>query len=89
MLSFVGFAFNPFKAILDSKQVLFLCPTTILANQQYETFRDRMKEYPIRIEVLNRFKTKQQTERILRGISNGEVDLVCGIHRVFSKEVDF
>ena len=54
-----------FKAVMDGKQVAYLAPTTILANQQYQEFKERMKEYPIRIELLNRFRTaKQQKETI-------------------------
>lgn len=74
---------------MDQKQVAYLVPTTILANQQYEAFKDRMKEYPIRIEVLNRFKTKKQQEEIVRKLKLGEIDIIIGTHRLLSKDVEF
>ena len=78
-----------FKAIMDGKQVAFIAPTTILSEQHYNTAKSRMYDFGVSIEVLNRFKTKQQTEKILKGVANGSVDLVCGTHRVFSKDVEF
>ena len=78
-----------FKAICDGKQVAFIAPTTILSEQHYNTARARMYDFGINIEVLNRFKTKAQTDKILAGIELGEVDLVCGTHRVLSKDVNF
>ena len=78
-----------FKAIMDGKQVAFIAPTTILSEQHYNTARARMYDFGIEIEVLNRFKTKAQTEKILQGIELGKVDLVCGTHRVLSKDVNF
>ncbi len=78
-----------FKSCMDQKQVAYLVPTTILANQQYEAFKDRMKEYPIRIEVLNRFKTKKQQEEIIKKLKIGEIDIIIGTHRLLSKDVEF
>lgn len=78
-----------FKAIMDGKQVAFIAPTTILSEQHYNTAKSRMYNFGVNIEVLNRFKTKQQTEKILKEIADGSVDLVCGTHRVFSKDVEF
>ena len=78
-----------FKACMDQKQVCYLVPTTILANQQYEAFKDRMKEYPIRIEVLNRFKTKKEQEEIVKKLKLGEIDIIIGTHRLLSKDVEF
>lgn len=78
-----------FKAIMDGKQVAFIAPTTILSEQHYNTAKARMYNFGVNIEVLNRFKTKQQTEKILKEIADGSVDLVCGTHRVFSKDVEF
>ena len=78
-----------FKSCMDQKQVAYLVPTTILANQQYEAFKDRMKEYPIRIEVLNRFKTKKQQEEIVKKLKLGEIDVIIGTHRLLSKDVEF
>ena len=78
-----------FKACMDSKQVAYLCPTTVLAQQQYETFRDRMKEYPIKVAVLNRFKTTKQKNEIVKKLKNGEIDILIGTHRILGKDVVF
>ncbi len=78
-----------FKACMDQKQVCYLVPTTILANQQYEAFKERMKEYPIRIELLNRFRTKKEQEDIIKRLKLGEIDIIIGTHRLLSKDVDF
>lgn len=78
-----------FKAIMDGKQVAFIAPTTILSEQHYNTARARMYDFGIEIEVLNRFKNKAQTDKILKGIELGGVDLVCGTHRILSKDVNF
>ena len=78
-----------FKAVMDSKQVAYLAPTTILASQQYQEFKERMKEYPIKIELLNRFKTKKEQKEIVEKIKQGKVDIVVGTHRLLSKDVEF
>ena len=78
-----------FKACMDQKQVCYLVPTTILANQQYEAFKDRMGKYPIRIEVLNRFRTKKEQEEIVKKLKLGEIDIVIGTHRLLSNDVEF
>lgn len=78
-----------FKACMDQKQVAYLVPTTILANQQYEAFKERMKEYPIRVEVLNRFVNKKRQDEIVKKLELGEVDIVIGTHRILSKDVKF
>ena len=78
-----------FKSVMDQKQVCYLVPTTILANQQYEAFKDRMKEYPIRVEVLNRFRTKKEQEEIVKKLKLGEIDVIIGTHRLLSKDVEF
>jgi transcription-repair coupling factor (superfamily II helicase) len=78
-----------FKACMDQKQVAYLAPTTILSQQQYDSFKDRMKEYPIRIEVLNRFKSTKEQKDILKRLELGEVDIVIGTHRLLSKDVLF
>ena len=78
-----------FKAIMDGKQVAFIAPTTILSEQHYNTARARMFNFGVNIEVLNRFKNKSQVDKILAGIATGEVDLVCGTHRVLSDDVVF
>ena len=78
-----------FKAVMDSKQVAYLAPTTILASQQYQEFKERMAEYPIRIELLNRFKTQKQQKDIVERLKQGKVDIVIGTHRILSKDVEF
>ena len=74
---------------MDQKQVCYLVPTTILANQQYEAFKERMKNYPIRIELLNRFRTKKEQEEIISKLKLGEIDIIIGTHRLLSKDVGF
>ena len=76
-----------FKAILDSKQVLFLCPTTILSNQHYENALERFKNFPVNIGLLNRFTTPKETRRILDGLKDGTIDMVIGTHRLLSDDV--
>ncbi|MFR2534200.1 MAG: transcription-repair coupling factor [Clostridia bacterium] len=78
-----------FKAVMDQKQVAYLVPTTVLANQQYESFKQRMEEFPIRVELLNRFRTKKEQEEIIRKLKLGEIDVVIGTHRILSKDVEF
>ena len=78
-----------FKACMDQKQVAYLVPTTILANQQYEAFKERMKDFPIRIELLNRFRTKKEQEEIIKKLKLGEIDIIIGTHRLLSKDVEF
>ena len=78
-----------FKAVMDSKQVAYLAPTTILASQQYQEFKKRMEEYPIRIELLNRFKTQKQQKDIVERLKQGKIDIVLGTHRILSKDVEF
>ena len=78
-----------FKAVMDQKQVAYLVPTTILADQQYKTFKERMKDFPINLEVLNRFKTKKQQQEIIKKLKLGEIDIVIGTHRLLSKDVEF
>lgn len=78
-----------FKACMDQKQVAYLVPTTVLANQQYETFKERMESFAIKVELLNRFKTKKEQEQIIKKLKLGEVDVVIGTHRILSKDVIF
>ena len=78
-----------FKACMDQKQVAYLAPTTVLSNQQYESFKDRMKEYPIRVEVINRFRTKKDQEDIVKRLELGEIDILIGTHRLLSKDIKF
>ena len=76
-----------FKAILDSKQVLFLCPTTILSNQHYENALERFKNFPVSIGLLNRFTSPKEAKKIIEGLSNGTIDLVFGTHRLLSDDI--
>ena len=78
-----------FKAVMSGKQVAYLAPTTVLAEQQYKEFRDRMLNFGVKVEVLNRFKTKKQQTEIIKNLKLGEVDIVVGTHRILSKDVEF
>ena len=78
-----------FKAVMDQKQVAYLVPTTVLANQQYEEFKSRMEEFPIRVDLLNRFRTKKEQEQVIKKLKLGELDVVIGTHRLLSKDVEF
>ena len=74
---------------MDQKQVAYLVPTTVLANQQYEEFKTRMQEFAIKVELLNRFKTKKEQDEIIKKLKLGEVDVVVGTHRLLSEDVNF
>ena len=76
-----------FKAILDSKQVLFLCPTTILSNQHYDNALIRFQNFPVSIALLNRFTTPKEVNRILNGLKDGTIDMVIGTHRLLSDDI--
>ncbi|MCR4650982.1 MAG: transcription-repair coupling factor [Lachnospiraceae bacterium] len=76
-----------FKAVSDGKQVAVLVPTTILAGQHYNTFKDRMKDFPIRVEMLSRFRTASEQKKVIEDLKKGMVDIVIGTHRLLSKDV--
>lgn len=78
-----------FKAVQDSKQVVYLVPTTILAQQHYNTFVQRMKDFPVRVDMLSRFCTPAQQKKTLEDLRKGMVDIVIGTHRVLSKDLKF
>ncbi len=78
-----------YKAILSGKQVAFLCPTTVLSEQHYNTCKERFKNFMVRIEVLNRFKSPAEVKEILEKLKNGEIDLLCGTHKILGKNVEF
>ncbi len=78
-----------FKAVMDQKQVAYLVPTTVLADQQYQEFKKRMQDFPIKVELLNRFRTQKQQKEIVRKLKLGEIDIVIGTHRMLSKDVEF
>ncbi len=78
-----------FKAILDGKQVAVLSPTTVLAQQHYRTFSERLRRFPVKVEMLSRFRTPAQQKRVREGLRTGAVDLVIGTHSLLGKEVEF
>lgn len=78
-----------FKACMDQKQVAYLAPTTILASQQYDTFKERMKDYPLRIELLNRFVSTAKQKEVIQGLKLGEVDIVIGTHKLLNDNIEY
>ncbi len=78
-----------FKAVQDNKQVVVLVPTTILAQQHYNTFKSRVMKYPVNVELLSRFRTPAQQRETLKGVAAGTVDILIGTHRVLSQDVKF
>ncbi|MDX1520192.1 MAG: transcription-repair coupling factor, partial [Anaerolineae bacterium] len=78
-----------FKAVMDGVQVAILAPTTVLAQQHYRTFRERLENYPVQIEVLSRFRTKQQQQQTITNLATGTTDIVIGTHRLLQKDVKF
>ena len=78
-----------FKAIQDGKQVALLVPTTLLAQQHFQTFTERFAPYPMRVEVLSRFLTNKQAKKVLDDVATGDVDLVIGTHRLLSADVEY
>ena len=78
-----------FKAVQSGKQVVFLVPTTILAQQHYNNFTQRMKDFPVTIELMSRFRTPTQQKKTIEGLKKGYVDIVIGTHRILSKDITF
>jgi len=78
-----------FKAVMDGKQVAFLAPTTILAFQHVKTLRDRFAAFPVRIDMVSRFRTKAEQKETLEDLKNGKVEIIVGTHRLLSKDVQF
>ena len=78
-----------FKAVMDSKQVAVLVPTTILAWQHYNTFRSRLENFPVKVEILSRYRTAKQQKQILRELARGEIEIIIGTHRLIQKDVEF
>lgn len=76
-----------FKAVMDNKQVAFLCPTTILSMQHYKTFIDRFRDYPVNIKVVNRFVPRKEQNQIIQDMAEGKVDIIIGTHRLLSKDM--
>ena len=78
-----------FKAVMGGRQVAVLVPTTVLAQQHYNTFRERMADYPVRVELLSRFRTKHQQDQVVASLAGGGVDIVIGTHRLLSPDIAF
>ena len=78
-----------FKAVADNKQVAILVPTTVLAFQHFKTFSERLKDFPCNVDYINRFKSSKNIRETLKKITNGEVDIIIGTHRLISKDVNF
>src|SRR5438105_7773324 len=78
-----------FKAVMDGRQVAVLAPTTVLAQQHFEVFRQRMLDYPVRIEMLSRFRSQSEQKKVLRLLREGGVDIIIGTHRLISGDVVF
>lgn len=78
-----------FKSVMDGKQVAYLCPTTILAMQHFNTFSERMSAFPVKVEMLSRFRTKTEQEKIIRKLKTGEIDVIIGTHRLLQKDLEF
>ena len=78
-----------FKAVMSGKQVAILVPTTVLAEQHYRNFKERMSDFPVRIETLSRYRTTAQQKQTLSNLAGGDVDIVVGTHRIISKDVHF
>src|SRR5262245_49654871 len=78
-----------FKAVLDGKQAAFLAPTTVLAFQHLKTLRDRFAGFPVAIDMVSRFRTKQETKEVIERLASGRVDIIVGTHRLLSKDVRF
>ncbi len=78
-----------FKVVMEGMQVAVLVPTTVLAQQHYQTFRERMAAFPTRIEVLSRFRSEKEQEQVVQGLANGSIDICIGTHRLLQKDVTF
>ncbi|HEX3626246.1 MAG TPA: transcription-repair coupling factor [Verrucomicrobiae bacterium] len=78
-----------FKSVMDGKQVAVLVPTTVLAQQHFNNFRERMADYPVRVELLSRFRTRRQQQQVVKDLGNGGVDIVIGTHRILQDDIAF
>ena len=78
-----------FKAVMDGRQVAVLVPTTVLAQQHFNTFRERMADYPVRVELLSRFRTTKEKKQVIAALPAGGVDIVIGTHRLLQKDIAF
>ncbi len=78
-----------FKCVMDGRQVAVLVPTTVLAQQHFNNFRERMADYPVRVELLSRFRTKREQQNVVRDLAGGSVDIVIGTHRIVQDDIAF
>jgi transcription-repair coupling factor (superfamily II helicase) len=78
-----------FKAVMDGRQVAVMVPTTVLAQQHFNTFRDRMADYPVRVDLMSRFRTRRQQQKTVRDLASGMVDIVVGTHRLIQSDIVF
>lgn len=78
-----------FKAVMDGRQVALLVPTTVLAQQHFNTFRERLQPFPVRVEVLSRFRSRREQQEVVEGLKTGAVDICIGTHRLLQKDVSF
>jgi len=78
-----------FKAVMDGKQVAYLVPTTILAQQHYDNFKDRMKDFPVTVDVMSRFRTPSEQKQVLKNLKSGNIDVLIGTHRLLQKDIQF
>src|SRR6185295_12372720 len=78
-----------FKAVMGGKQVAILVPTTVLAQQHYQNFRERMSDYPVTVDLLSRYRTPAEQRKTVQGVKDGTVDIIVGTHRLISKDVEF
>lgn len=78
-----------FKAVMDGKQVAYLVPTTVLAQQQYNNFKERIKDFPVSVDVVSRFRTRPEQKQILKGVKSGNIDILIGTHRLLQKDIQF
>jgi len=78
-----------FKAVMDGKQVAYLVPTTILAQQHYNNFKERMKDFPVVVDVISRFRTRSEQKKILKDVKSGNIDVLIGTHRLLQKDLQF
>jgi transcription-repair coupling factor (superfamily II helicase) len=78
-----------FKALNDRKQVAILVPTTILAMQHYQTFKERLKDFPVKVEYINRFRSAKEIKEIIQQVKSGEIDILVGTHRIVNKDIQF
>src|SRR5205085_1401016 len=78
-----------FKAVMEGKQAAILTPTTVLAYQHYDTFRGRFAPFPVKVELLSRFRSTKEQKEAVKKIESGEIDVIIGTHRILSKDVSF